>query len=287
MKNRNSQTLKQMGWLPDGLDRSQLLNLRQMLEAYAPEYVSIGAAFQSISDNLDIRLMPEEAVEDSRRQSILKALATILGCCREIHLKVSAGIAQNLYDKYREAAPTYQRAALDIDNLRFVFELEFKDKNFFFVPAERYDYFSNDNGPFEDGLGEKIAPFRSALETFPSADYDVREAGNCFAFARYTASAFHLIRVLEVGLKAISKEKQVPYTSNSNWGACIADIEKSGHLDPFLKEAVLYLRGVKNVWRNPTMHVERAYSQEEAKNLFQAVQVFMAHLATRLTEEAS
>ena len=93
------------------------------------------------------------------------------------------------------------------------------------------------------------------------------------------------MRAMEVGLKAVAKSLGVAWTSN--WGTCLAEIEKQAiakKSDPFFAEAVAYLRAVKNAWRNPTMHVDRRYSQEDAERIFQAVQGFMVHLTSRLTE---
>jgi hypothetical protein len=127
--------------------------------------------------------------------------------------------------------------------------------------------------------------FGPVISAFPSAENDIREAGNCFALDRPTAAVFHLMRAMEVGLKAIAKTLGVAYTSS--WGSCIADIEKQATAkksDPFFAESVADLRAFKNAWRNPTMHIERIHSEAEAERIFHAVQGFMAHLATRLTE---
>lgn len=41
------------------------------------------------------------------------------------------------------------------------------------------------------------------FESFPSARYDVGEAGNCYVLGRHTACVFHCMRILEKGLHAI------------------------------------------------------------------------------------
>ena len=38
---------------------------------------------------------------------------------------------------------------------------------------------------------------------------------------------------------------------------------------------------VKQAWRNPTMHVRRKFSTEEAEEIFRAVRRFMRRLATK------
>jgi hypothetical protein len=44
------------------------------------------------------------------------------------------------------------------------------------------------------------------------------------------------------------------------------------------------LRAVKDAWRNPTMHVRIAYDEEESRDVWNTVRVFMRHLATKLEE---
>ncbi len=45
------------------------------------------------------------------------------------------------------------------------------------------------------------------------------------------------------------------------------------------------LMTVKIAWRNPTMHIVRHYSAEEAEEVFRAVRTFMKRLAERFSEK--
>src|SRR5439155_6631659 len=57
----------------------------------------------------------------------------------------------------------------------------------------------------------KPALFGEQVTTaFPSVAFDVEEAGNCYAFARPTACVFHLMRVMETGLKALGRSLNDP-----------------------------------------------------------------------------
>lgn len=48
-------------------------------------------------------------------------------------------------------------------------------------------------------------------ERFPSANSDIEEAGKCLACNRGTATVFHLMRVMEAGLKATAAALEIPY----------------------------------------------------------------------------
>ena len=45
---------------------------------------------------------------------------------------------------------------------------------------------------------------------FPSASFDIEEAGKCLALDRSTATIFHLVRIIETGLRTLGKSLNDP-----------------------------------------------------------------------------
>jgi hypothetical protein len=134
---------------------------------------------------------------------------------------------------------------------------------------------------------------------FPSAIYDIEEAGKCFALDRYTACVFHLMRVMEVGLRALGASLNDPTLdpkTNPTWGRILNRGDKelakpANDRSPewrtkadFFEGAHATLRAVSIAWRNPTMHLEKTYNEERALDIFNAVKGTMRHLATGLRE---
>lgn len=130
-------------------------------------------------------------------------------------------------------------------------------------------------------------------QSFPSALFDIEEAGKCLALARATACVMHLSRVVEVALRSLASEMRLP--SRNDWGKHIDDIQKelekrykiAGSRTPdeaFYSEAVSKIDHIRTAWRNPTMHVDRVYTDEIAMDIFLAIKSLMRHLATRLHE---
>jgi hypothetical protein len=122
---------------------------------------------------------------------------------------------------------------------------------------------------------------------FPSALYDLDESAKCQAFGRGTACVFHLMRVVEIGLRAtyICLGISVPLLgTDRNWGAILGRIRdaissksKSGWPDRDLfQEFYLLFDSVKDAWRNGTMHVEIKYTP--------ATRSLMLRLASRMDE---
>ena len=134
---------------------------------------------------------------------------------------------------------------------------------------------------------------------FQSALLDIEEAGNCYALNRNTACVFHLMRVMEVGLRALGKSLNNPNLDpkrNPTWEAILrpCDDELKNPLknrtsqwqsdELFFSNATANLRAVKDAWRNPTLHVEMNYDDDRALEIFNAVKAFMRHLATKVSE---
>ncbi len=159
---------------------------------------------------------------------------------------------------------------------------------FFAIESRHNEYFSKKN-PFGGDVPR----------SFPSAIYDIEEAGKCLALDRYTACVFHLMRVLEIALRALAKklnDETVDPERNPSWERILNRIRCEMNKDKkdrspewladeeFLVEAAAHLQTVKNAWRNPTVHPQNSYTVDEAGEIFQSVKAFMKHVAPRLEE---
>ncbi len=155
----------------------------------------------------------------------------------------------------------------------------------FFEPESRYlEYFENPKL-----FGEQV------FAAFPAATDDIVEAGTCLALERATACVMHLMRVAEVGLRSLARSVGLTQPSN-DWGSCLRDIKKELAArsaattdtqtpeEEFYREAAAQLDQLERAWRNPTMHVDKAYSQPRAEEILLATKAFMTHLATKISE---
>jgi hypothetical protein len=139
-------------------------------------------------------------------------------------------------------------------------------------------------------------------DRFQSAAVDIEEAGKCLALSRATACVFHLMRVMEAGLRALAgslKDPDLDPKRNPTWDAmlkkCRTELAKPVSQrvpewvadEPFFSGAATRLMGVKDAWRNPTMHVEISYTEDQGLDVWNHVAAFMKHLATTLQEQES
>jgi hypothetical protein len=160
-------------------------------------------------------------------------------------------------------------------------EDELKSLMYFHVPSTFARYYM-DAQPFGESVNTRFA---SAID-------DIEEAGKCLALQRGTAAVMHLMRVMEAGLKALAAPLGIPYAPS--WESYLKQIaDKIGQPwkkksrkwrkeEPFFRDLSGDLMTVKQAWRNPSMHIVRKYSPEEAEEIFRAVRNFMQRLASGL-----
>lgn len=67
------------------------------------------------------------------------------------------------------------------------------------------------------------APWGEAVyNNFPSARLDIQNAARCIILGQATAGVFHLMRVMEVGLKVLGREAGIPYAPS--WEAYLSQL---------------------------------------------------------------
>ena len=171
----------------------------------------------------------------------------------------------------------------DIESLEHAIHDQLRNHFYYHVPLEYVPYYVSEL-PF----GEDV------FEAFPSAQKNIENAGKCLALGQGTASVFHLMRVMEAGLRALAKALDVQYMPS--WEAYLTKIEKCidephknkssawKRKEPFYREIAGDLSKVKFAWRNPTMHIERDYEPWEAEEIYKAVRTFTQRLATKVRE---
>jgi hypothetical protein len=179
-----------------------------------------------------------------------------------------------------------------LKNLRDTIIGELGDQLFAHVPAARSDYFEKNGRPL---FGERVAA------AFPSADYDIKEAGNCFAVGAWTATVFHLMRVVERGLRVLARDRKVTFSQPiefQQWAVIIENIEsnlddidslpkgeKKSDAQSFYRGALVEARAFKDVWRNHVMHARKSYDEGVALSVMGHVRSFMQRLAENLSED--
>jgi hypothetical protein len=129
---------------------------------------------------------------------------------------------------------------------------------------------------------------------FGSAKYDLEEAAKCLATDRGTAAVFHLMRIMEVGLRSVYRCLGIPEPlegAKRNWNHILSRIrEERLSRGNQWKEKDLFqslyalLDAVKDAWRNNAMHMDEKYTPDDAERIYTTVRGFMSKVADRMDE---
>lgn len=135
---------------------------------------------------------------------------------------------------------------------------------------------------------------------FPSASYEIDEASKCLALERGTACVFHLMRAMEIAVAATARCLQIPdpvRQKDRTWGAIQGAIDSAIKVKWPLKtdresgdgyyfmNLLASFSAVKNPWRDATMHVEKTYTVEQARDILDAVRGFARLVMSRFDEQ--
>ena len=144
------------------------------------------------------------------------------------------------------------------------------------------------------------AEWAAAIKSFPSAENDIKAGVDLWALQHNTACAFHFMRVLEHGLRALANDVGKSFDVQ-NWQNIIEEIEaeirqlgknlprgseKNERLR-FLSEAAKEFVYFKDGWRNYVSHNRANYDQYQARGILEHVKAFMTTLSSKLAENPS
>ncbi len=134
------------------------------------------------------------------------------------------------------------------------------------------------------------APFASQ---FPTALDDLDEAAKCLAFGRSTAAVFHLMRIVEYGLRALHAHLGITVVlegNERNWGNILRRIKSNIDARPTsdqkddLQAKYAMLNAVKDAWRNAAMHIGHKHDSDDADRIHGAVKSFMLTICQVMDE---
>jgi hypothetical protein len=135
-------------------------------------------------------------------------------------------------------------------------------------------------------------------DSFPHAFFEMMNSRQCYLFEMASASVFHSMRALEIGLTSFAKKLKVQVKTRDQWETVIGNIESAikktngPHAGSTWKdkqdkysEAALHFRFLKNAWRNHVMHVRHMYELPKALEIMEHVSEFMYALKIMRLQE--
>lgn len=259
-----------------------------MLKLYADKFVEMSNYFAKLSIMLE---SAKSGLPQFQKTSVvLQNLDELKSICEEIGLEFSVRHIEKFKKQTFSEQTSFEAAKNLLDELESRIKDELSNLSIMVISRKRAEHYEQSNL-----FGEMV------FAKFSSANFDIEEAGKCFALARYTACVMHLQRVLEIGLKSYGKFLVVTIaTAQPSWQNVLDRTGKeikerndksfttkkwnSDDEKEFCEGVQSFLVAVKTAWRNPSMHAEAKYTEEEAKEIFDAVKAFMRNLAEHLNE---
>jgi hypothetical protein len=210
-----------------------------------------------------------------------------LDLCQGLDLPASAEMCKEVIRDLRQKKP-YPITKIEAQSRELArrMEAELAAHVFLYVDRQTARFYAN---PFEKWNKTRAA--------YPGAMYDIEEGSKALAMGLNTASVFHMMRVLECGLKSIAAGLGITLNpQHRNWGGILSQIRDEianrnkinnpqWKVDkPFFEQAYGSLHAVKDAWRNTTMHIEKVYDSDGAEHIYRMVRAFMEQLSTKLHE---
>ncbi len=267
--------------------RGHPVSLRDMLKLQLGPLLTCATGLASMRTMTDVSqsLAPQAGnnlLDYEGAVDLANHLARVINEARRLGLSHTADGAQRALDTLRRGPVTHAHCRAMLIGVEERLQDEGFNRSFFAIDPVAETYFPTPGVPL---LGEQVAG------TFPSAEYDIDEAGACFALERYTAAVMHAMRALEPVLTALALE--VGVTAGANWNKVLNDIEAAIRKpeqrrepadEAWLNGLAAHFRFIKNGFRNSAMHAHSRYSENEARQIIDHTRDFMRDAATRLRE---
>jgi hypothetical protein len=230
----------------------------------------------------DSAVVSETALED-----VISTLTELAVECNLLGIDSCADLISytRMQCENKEKPVTAGRLAEKLAAIDYVFKTQCNKQTFFRLNKEESAMFSS-----QEPFGSEVAKAFSS----PESTHEISEAAKSYALGRNTASVFHLMRVLEKGLKSLADKLVVPFTvpfEYQNWQNVIEQIEsrikdlekqkagqqKTEDLKAY-SEAAKQFRYFKDAWRNHVAHSRETYGPEQALSIRRHVGEFMLDL---------
>jgi hypothetical protein len=259
------------GLLPWEAYAHQLINWWDMEQFSASTFFEIGKLL-GLTANENKHFPANELLDQKACDTYSNFLAHIRADCLRIHLHLSVKFIDTLLGRMKRV--NYQEFSQEVEVLQDRIRDEMEQYLFMFIPAARSGFYDQ-----PELFGQAI------LKRLPSIQFDMIEAGNCYAAGRGTAAVFHLMRIMETGVQEFGTKLGVAIANEKNWQNILDEANKAiKALNPkepqtvALSQVSANLYAVKVAWRNEVMHPKDTYTLEEADNLIRQVRTFMSQL---------
>jgi len=146
----------------------------------------------------------DSALQIELREKLRVAMGPLLGLvketCDRLELKHASASIDRIAETCSKHTYSTKRLQVSLEELGHLIQDELNDKVFMYVPIERAKYFDDQTLPFGQTVQDK----------FLSITGEIADANRCLGVGCPTAAVYHLMRVMEFGLKELAKRLILP-----------------------------------------------------------------------------
>jgi hypothetical protein len=243
----------------------------------ASEFYRIARALERLGDESASILPLKTRMRNVDVQESLKKLGLTLSLAQTRRIQSHWDAVSKSEDKAVAPATTKFAAEVQelIRGLQERIEDEMGERLFLYIPPDEAELYSSSDAFFSPTV---IAKWSNLLE-------DVSEAVKCLSLSRYTASVFHLMRIMEFSVQKLGDKLGVDLAEEKNWQVILDQVNKAiKNLDQKVEKTKTLalvsanLYNVKLAWRNEVMHPKATYTKEESKRVLDSVKSFVEEL---------
>ena len=272
-----------------------LVSLWDMIKLYGAGFSRLLESIQSILWQINLITSMGHYVGANPLKNILDHLIPILKNitqeCEKLNIVSCKDSAAFLLSRIESGhAMNGQTLKFSLEQIISLYYNEIEKKDIYYLQPHEMSVLRQGQNLFGSIVAEK----------FISLIPEMLESSKSYAFERHTACAFHALRCLEAGIRAMARCLGIPDPTRGadrSWAIVLKAIKAEmdrrwpnsgdrmsgdGHVFEDLHAA---LASMQNPWRNATMHLETSYNREDADSLIHVVKRFMSRLAARMDED--
>jgi len=231
-------------------------------------------------------------VSDPDKKRALANLQFIAERCRQLGLAAAEHRLQRCFLVLTDVrSPTYGTLAGELVTLNETIGDDIKTEYFYHYPRQKVL------------LMIANAEWLPIFDAFPSSRTEVEEGLDCYALGHPTAAVFHMMRVAELGMRALARERQVTFPKHplewADWQNILDQTEAKAKAATnsmsrgppkdaalaFYNGAIAHLHALKDMYRNSVMHMRRTYDDLDAQRAIGQVRDFMTGLSRKIGEK--
>lgn len=252
----------------------------------------------------ELERSPDVPVHDHEHGNLVSQIEPIvfrtLSKLRISDARIALNNVQDLLNRHGSRFYTYGELAAALRRVRNDVSEGAKHEFFFHYPTVIAELVY----PVIEGYSVN-AQWQPVVLAFPTAKREIEAGLDCYAFDDLSGCVFHMMRIAELGLRAIARERGIEKVGGKKnkpleWGTwkevsdAIRDALKEIMSKPpgpkrdaahaFYEIALDKMRFMQGLYRDPTMHFRDKYEKGEAFDAISNVYNFMITLSDKLDE---